>query len=392
MTKPIWRDGPVSVVRDSRRSSVAVVSDRPELRSAVAALAAGRQHPTAVAMFTPADLGRAWADCDSLILGTDAVAAARPLIGAVNRPSRVVVARSGAEDDQGAEQGAWLPGIAAISLPQARAELSRWLEGSPASAVPGAVAVVGGRGGAGASTAAIALARAAARVSDQVALIDADPMGGGLDLALGMEAVPGARWPDLVDLRGADAGRWLLASLPAADGIALVSQDRRADQAPVSAEATAAVLDAALTSAPAVVVDLPRHRCAQVSIVLARCSILVVVVPAELRACAAAAGLVASIAAGIDDVRLLVRGPSPVGLSAEDVAEAVGVPTFAEVRGESGVAAALDQGEAIAVAARSPLRRWADALVASWRGASPPWWEEGTEPPGPLPGSTRGSS
>ncbi len=55
------------------------------------------------------------------------------------------------------------------------------------------VAVIGGRGGAGASVFAVALAQAA---TDSL-LVDLDPWGGGIDLLVGAETTPGVRWPDL---------------------------------------------------------------------------------------------------------------------------------------------------------------------------------------------------
>jgi secretion/DNA translocation related CpaE-like protein len=60
-----------------------------------------------------------------------------------------------------------------------------------ASAVVG---VVGGSGGAGASTLAAALA---CGMSGPSVLIDLDPVGSGIDVLLGIESVPGARWPGL---------------------------------------------------------------------------------------------------------------------------------------------------------------------------------------------------
>lgn len=371
-----------------RTGAVALVTDLPELRSLVTGLAASRQPSPRVVMFQPAEVGRAWADCDSVLIGPDAVLGARALSGGVNRPSRLLTLLSAPQGGSPLGTADGLPDVAVLVLPQARAALVQWLDDVVEPSTAGAVAVMGGRGGAGASTAAVALARAAVRTRDAATLVDADPYGGGLDLALGMESTAGARWPDLVDLRGGVAARWLLASLPTADGISLVSHGRPG-QAPPPPEALAAVLDACLVASPAVVVDLPRHHGPAVSVALSRCALLVVVVPAEVRACAAAASLLHGVAAGVADVRLLVRGPAPSGLSAEDVAEAVGVPTFAEVRTESGLASALERGEPLATSGRSPLRRWADALVASW-GPPPgaPWWGDGAGPGaggGPAP-------
>ncbi len=70
------------------------------------------------------------------------------------------------------------------------------------------VAVMGGRGGAGASLFATALARSARNAL----LIDADPWSGGIDLVVGTEEKQGLRWPDLalehgrLDFRGVASG------------------------------------------------------------------------------------------------------------------------------------------------------------------------------------------
>ena len=53
--------------------------------------------------------------------------------------------------------------------------------------------MIAGRGGAGASVFATALAQTAA----DALLVDADPCGGGIDLVLGCERETGLRWPDL---------------------------------------------------------------------------------------------------------------------------------------------------------------------------------------------------
>jgi secretion/DNA translocation related CpaE-like protein len=63
------------------------------------------------------------------------------------------------------------------------------------------IAVIGGRGGAGASILAGGLAVTAVSSGLRTLLVDGDPLGGGLDLVLGWEQVDGLRWPGL---RGAD--------------------------------------------------------------------------------------------------------------------------------------------------------------------------------------------
>ena len=93
---------------------------------------------------------------------------------------------------------------------------------------PGApiIGLIGGRGGAGASVIAAALARAAVDARYECVLVDADPLGGGADLLLGAEDEPGLRWPDLSAARGRLAPGVLLAGLPVIDGVHVVSWDR----------------------------------------------------------------------------------------------------------------------------------------------------------------------
>ncbi|MGH3975948.1 MAG: septum site-determining protein Ssd, partial [Pseudonocardiaceae bacterium] len=86
-----------------------------------------------------------------------------------------------------------------VELPDAEA----WLVGALADAVespavPGRVlAVLGGRGGAGASVFAVAVAVAAVESGRHALLVDCDGLGGGLDLTVGAEGTDGLRWPGL---------------------------------------------------------------------------------------------------------------------------------------------------------------------------------------------------
>ena len=241
-------------------------------------------------------------------------------------------------------------------LPVARAWLVERLTDAAHGQTPDApvVGVVGGRGGAGASVLAAALGRAAVARGQQTLLLDGDPLGGGLDLVVGCEEAPGLRWPDLAAARGRLAGTMLRSALPDVDGLALLSWDR-GDASALPPEALCAVLDAARRSFELLVLDLPRRvddatRCA-----LVRCDQLLVVVPAEVRAAAAAARVLGVVGPLVADIRLVVRGPAPTGLPAEAVAQALGLPLAGELRPEPGLDAALDRGTAPATSARSPL-------------------------------------
>src|SRR5262249_19534242 len=75
------------------------------------------------------------------------------------------------------------------------------------------VGVVGGSGGAGATTFACALGQLAAREGTAV-VVDLDPLGPGLDRVLGLEATEGVRWDELCQTTGRLSARALREALP----------------------------------------------------------------------------------------------------------------------------------------------------------------------------------
>jgi septum formation inhibitor-activating ATPase MinD len=113
--------------------------------------------------------------------------------------------------------------------------------------------VVGASGGLGASALATAVAVRAARAGLDPALVDGCPVGGGLDVVLGVEQEGGIRWPDLHRLTGAADGRALLARLPAAEGVAVLSFGR--DGSEPGPEVARAVVTALRAECGLVVVD-----------------------------------------------------------------------------------------------------------------------------------------
>ena len=273
------------------------------------------------------------------------------------RPGAVLVARSdGADPPDGIWRQAVELGVDHVAvLPEAEPWLlNRFIDAaSPVARAP-VVAVLGGRGGAGASTLAVAMAATAARSGLRPVLLDADPLGGGLDLALGVERDDGLRWPDLPPGPGRLPAGFLVASLPDAGGISLLSCARQ-QGLHLSAEQVGAVLDAATRDADLVVVDLPRRITPVEHQVLTASRRVLLVVPAEVRAAAAGAQVVAGIEAHVADLRVVVRGPAPTGLIAEAVADALALPLQGELRPEPGLSAALDRGEAAALRPRGPL-------------------------------------
>jgi secretion/DNA translocation related CpaE-like protein len=234
-----------------------------------------------------------------------------------------------------------------------------WLVDALADAVEGGrdgvlMAVLGGRGGAGATTTACALALAAVRRGVPTLLVDGDPYGGGIDLVFGGEHATGVRWPELGGTRGRVPARALADALPKLAELSVLSWDRdEPTQLPV--QAVQAVLTAGRRSHGLVVVDLPRSLDASSREVLAASRTTLLVVPAEVRAAAAAARVAAHASVLCRDLRLVVRGPSPAGLSAGEVQRALGLPLAGEMRAEPGLARALEEGTPPGLRRGSPL-------------------------------------
>lgn len=112
--------------------------------------------------------------------------------------------------------------------------------------------MVGVAGGLGASTLAALLARARSRTGPTTVVDLAG--GGGIDVLLGLERSPGARWSALARVRGTVEPADLVDLLPAWRGVEVLSADRSAVRP--DAEAVSAVLTGLLARGAGVVVDL----------------------------------------------------------------------------------------------------------------------------------------
>ncbi|MFC7341084.1 septum site-determining protein Ssd [Saccharopolyspora griseoalba] len=257
-----------------------------------------------------------------------------------------------------------------LELPAAESELIELLADAGEPAGAGRVlAVLGGRGGAGASALATAVAVTEARAGRRSLLLDCDPLGGGLDLALGLEDVDGMRWSGLAMSSGRLGSTALIEALPklrvGPGELALLACDRSEPPTGLAPDGVRAVLDAGRRSGALVVCDLPGGLSAPAETALREAELAVVVVPAEVRACAAAARLVAEAheRSGCP-LRLVVRGPAPSGLRTADIAEAVGAPVLAAMRPQPGLPLAADRGGQLSALRRGPLARAAGEVLA----------------------------
>jgi secretion/DNA translocation related CpaE-like protein len=304
----------------------------------------------------PAAARGLWLDSPLVVIGEDAVAgvehAALP-----RRPGLVIVSTQPA-DDALLRTGLALGASAVLSLPAEETTLVAHFTDTAESGGRGGsvVCIVGGRGGAGASTMAAALALTAARRRMRVVLVDADPLGGGIELALGGEAERGLRWSELRSIRGRTSGIALRAALPTCLGMEFVSWDGAAADGVTPAAMTSLVQAAARVS-DLLVADISRHVDEVASEVLVRAAATFLVVPAEVRAAAAGRRVLTKVSPLAGNIRAVVRVPGPSGLDADAVAESLGLPLFGELRPERGLSLALEHGLAPARSGRGPLAR-----------------------------------
>ncbi|MCW2840967.1 MAG: hypothetical protein JWR55_2450 [Aeromicrobium sp.] len=203
------------------------------------------------------------------------------------------------------------------------------------------VAVVGAVGGAGASTLAAALGVAAHRRGLRPLVVDADPLGGGLELVLGAERAEGLRWDDFASTRGrVDAGT-LAGVLPVHRGVSSLSWATGAPRAlPASVPS---VLDAAVRGFDLVAVDVPRHLEAAGAETVGRAVLTVLLVPEEIAAVAAARHVLAGVRGCTESVGLVCVARR-AGIGSAAVSEALEMPVLARIRPDQRLRAAVDRG------------------------------------------------
>jgi secretion/DNA translocation related CpaE-like protein len=285
------------------------------------------------------------------------------------RPRVVIVGRSPAVE--AAWEVAELLGAEHVAvLPTAEPWLvDRFAERLDPAAAGRVLAVIGGRGGAGASILAGGLAVTSVTAGLRTLLVDADPLGGGLDLVLGWEQMDGLRWPALMGAGGRVDPPALLKALPHRGDLVLLSFARSgpggADHPmlPVPGEAMAATLDAARRGREVIIVDLPRHLDDAATLALQAADRALLVVPAELRATAAAARVAGTVALHCEDLSVVVRGPAPGRLKAREIARSLALPLAGTLRPEAGLCQALERGEAPAASGRGALAELCRQLI-----------------------------
>lgn len=318
-----------------------LVSGDPDLIDDVLRLAAA--NGVEVHLATDAEAARShWVLAPLVLVGSDAAAR----VASAHLPRRrdvVLVGRAPTPEDW--QQAVSLGAEHVVCLPDAE----RWLidrladsgEGTPRDGA--VVVVIGAGGGAGASTFAAGIALSAASRSLRVLLIDADPVGGGLDVLLGIEDSAGVRWPDLADTRGRLSAASLDQALPHVGGVAVLSSGREGATS-ISPESLTAVLDAGERGFDLVLVDLPRQLDQAGEIALARADDALLVTMNRVRSTAAAARVAAMLESRCASVGLVLRADAK-GVSDEAVRSALSLPVRASLPHAPALASRADNGE-----------------------------------------------
>jgi secretion/DNA translocation related CpaE-like protein len=280
---------------------------------------------------------RAWSAASAVVLDREAAARCGPA-RLPRRPHVVVltgVSPTAADWQAGVAAGA--QGV--LALPVDAHELVTELAEAGESVRDGGrcgdvIAVIGARGGAGASLLAAALAQSAG----DALLVDLDAWGGGIDLLVGTERTSGLRWRDLTQRSGRLTWPALRAALPRQRGVSVLSAASighpEADVPDIDSGTVEAVVDAARRGGVTVVCDLPRTWTDPVEAALGAADLAVLVSPCDVRSCAAGASIASRLRALNPNVGLVARGPAPGGLRAAEVADIVGLPLLTSLRAE----------------------------------------------------------
>ncbi|MBT1001338.1 hypothetical protein KIH31_01870 [Paenarthrobacter sp. DKR-5] len=340
-------------------ADVLLVTRRARLVEEVERIAAAAS-VTVRAADGPDQAGAEWERCRVVLVGADI----REL-PAHRRPPGVLL---GLEDDAGTlwSRASVLGAERVVVLPEGARWLADFLSRRGDTDTTGVVlAVTGGCGGAGASTIAAWLAARAAAEGFGSLLIDGDPWGGGLELALSAEELPGLRWEDFLQARGTIDPRQLHDSLPMVGGFSLLSWGTGsggAARGPARPEVLAGVLDAARRGFELTVVDAARSAAALERLAFS-CDRLLVVVPGRVRAAVAAAQVLREL----PTVRtgLIVRGPLSAGLDAELIADSIGHPLAGYCAGVRAAPAATEAGQILELRRRRAVQRFTGAVLAT---------------------------
>ena len=335
-------------------TSTLLLTRDPTVRDEVVRLASA----AGVEVIAPADVGGAGADWRRtavVVVGADAVD--EVAAGGWPRRGAVLVASWGPPDDGVFRSCVAIGAEAVIELPAAAQRLAESLADAGEGRVSRAlvVGVIGGSGGAGATTFAAALAQAAAP-QRRVLLVDTDTLGPGLDALFDTASMPGVRWSELHGSSGRLGGRAVREAVPRVGPLPFLTWSG-AGRLP-SAELLREVVASARRANDLVVLDLSRALDALSAESLAACDLVLVVVRPTADGFSAARRLIAQLP-DRSRARAVIRG-NESALEGQ-----LGIPVILRMRHQRGIEEAIALGLGPVRRKRGPLGR-AVAFVLEW--------------------------
>ncbi|MGH3471010.1 MAG: septum site-determining protein Ssd [Nocardioidaceae bacterium] len=292
----------------------------------------------------PHELHALWRAAPIVMVGADEVRSVARL--ELCRRDDLIVVTTGPDQPEIWRDAVALRADHVVALPDAQ----QWLTGrltdiaDGSTGVGSVVAVIGGCGGAGATTFSCALALHAARGGVRTLLVDADPLGGGIDLVVGCETQDGLRWPDLATTQGRVNAREFRSALPSIDDLSVLSWDR-GDHVEVDQATMRAMLTVGRRSADLVVVDLPRHAITREGVGgLLTCERALLVTTCDLRSVAASRRVLQFVGGLGAPVRLVARTSSTSDLPPDLVAASLELSLLASYPTYRGLPRAVSEG------------------------------------------------
>ncbi|MBM6979615.1 MAG: cobalamin biosynthesis protein CobQ [Actinomyces succiniciruminis] len=231
----------------------------PNVRVLLAGTADGAQpaaQPPAVPEGFPADIVRACTGAEPVVAapGEDPLGSARALLAEADTSAVLLLTRQGSPEVP-TQPGIVVGGLERCCAPDGADHLIVLLLSAQHPPRARLLVVVGARGGLGASTFLLHLARACHARGSGVAIVDADPAG-CLGLLMGDGVLPGLRWADLPDDEPAFRPEKLTTALPTWLGMPVLTGDGRGG--PHDPQQLRPVLDALRAEHDLVLLDLPR--------------------------------------------------------------------------------------------------------------------------------------
>lgn len=290
-----------------------------------------------------------WSGAPLVVIGDDLVSA----VAAIAPPQRTgVVVVSHSPSTEAFRHALVLGASSVVELPAGEAHLGVLfadVEETPGRGL--VLGVIGGAGGAGASTLACALGQVSG-LARPALVIDTDPVGPGLDRLLGLDETPGVRWDDLASSAGRLGSRSLREAVPRRDGVGVLTWAGGAVVTP-PLSTLRDVLAAGQRGHSLVVLDLARQSGVVSGELMARCDLVLVVTPATVSGVASTLRLVTAMP-DTSRLRLATRRGS---VSARDLTAATGVTMAFEMPEQRGLAEAVDLGLGPVRHRRTPLGR-----------------------------------